>query len=264
MKIKKYIEIARITFINNIVYFWSFLTGNLFFVFIMFVYLMLWVNIYADKSSAIAGFDLQHMVWYLVVTEIITLSRPNVHTQISTDVKQGNIAYLLNKPYHYIGYNFSLFIGNFSIKVLANTLTGLVIGWAFVGLLTDLNPWTLPLVVLAILTGCLLNFFIFMCLALTAFWFEDNQAFFWIYSKLVFTLGGMLMPIDLFPLWLQDLARYLPFAYVTYVPAKLAVQFDMATFLSEFPIQLGYLGVFVALSFALYSRGTSALNVNGG
>jgi ABC-2 type transport system permease protein len=103
-----------------------------------------------------------------------------------------------------------------------------------------------------------------MTLALTSFWFEENTPFFWIYSKLVFTLGGMLVPVELFPLWLQKVAHYLPFAYVTYVPARLTVDFSFASFFRGFSIQIIYVIVFFLLSMTLYRRGARNLNVNGG
>lgn len=261
---RKYFEVMKITLVSNLVYFWSFVLRNGFFLVIMFVYLMLWRNIYAAKGSTIAGFSIGAMIWYMVVTEIITLSRPNVHAEIAKDVKQGSIAYLLNKPYHYVLYNLALFLGEFGLRFVVNGLVGIGIGLAFVGALSGFNLAHLPWIVLSILAGCLLNFAIFTNLALTAFWIEENQAFFWIYSKLVFTLGGMLMPLELFPGWLQAISRHLPFAYVTYVPGKLAVDFSWSAFLTHFPVQLGYIGLFMCTAFILYGKGAKQLNVNGG
>lgn len=59
------------------------------------------------------------------------------------------------------------------------------------------------------------------------------------------------MPIELFPKWLQNISRYMPFAYVTYVPARLAVKFSFTSFYKQFSIQLVYLGVFFVLAMSL-------------
>jgi ABC-2 type transport system permease protein len=261
----KYAQVTKITMANSLVYFWNFVSKNIFFVFIMFMYLMLWKAIYAAKGTgSIGGLSLKAVIWYLVFTELITLSRTDLHLQVNDDVKSGSIAYLLNKPYNYVSYCFSYFLGEIGIKLLTNGLIGMIIGLVYVGALENFNWANLPLIVLSLLLGCVINFFIYLTLALTSFWFEDNSAFFWIYSKLVFTLGGMLMPIDLFPGWLQSIARYLPFEYVTYVPAKLAVDFSMGDFLMQFPIQVLYLILFIILSVILYRKGARNLNVNGG
>lgn len=261
--IRKYGQISKITMTNNLVYFWNFLSKNIFFIFIMFIYLMLWKNIYGQKGT-LGGLSLNAIIWYLVVTELITLSRTELHFQINEDVKSGNIAYLLNKPYNYVIYCFSYFIGELGIKLFTNGIIGIVIGLIYVGPLENFNFIYLPFILVSLLLGCFINFFIYVVLAITAFWFEDNNAFFWIYSKLIFTLGGMLMPIDLFPNWLKGLSQYLPFAYVTYVPGRLAVDFSFFNFYKQASIQVLYLGVFFILAMGLYRKGVKNLNVNGG
>lgn len=263
--LNKYLQISKITMSNSLVYFWNFLSKNLFFIFIMFIYLMLWKNIYAQKATAAMGdLTLNGMIWYLIFTELVTLSRTDLHTQVNDDVKTGNIAYLLNKPYNYVLYCFSYFIGEIGTRLLSNSFIGLAIGLIYAGAIEDFSFINLPFIILSLLTGCAINFFIYLCLALTSFWVEENSAFFWIYSKLIFTLGGMLMPIDLFPEWLQSISRYMPFAYVTYVPARLAVDFSFVSFWRQFPIQLLYLGAFFAAAVCLHGKGVRNLNVNGG
>lgn len=262
--LRKYRQISKTTMSNSLVYFWNFLSKNLFFVFIMFIYLMLWKSIYSQKGPIIGGLTLNQMIWYLVVTELVTLSRTDIHLQINEDVKSGNIAYLLNKPYNYVLYCFSYFIGEIGIKLLTNGIIGLAIGFIYAGGLKGFNLLHLPFVLLSLIVGCSINFFIYITLALTSFWFEDNTAFFWIYSKLIFTLGGMLIPIELFPKWLQGLSHYLPFAYVTYAPAKLAVDFSFFNFYKQFSVQLLYLGIFFTLAMVLYRKGVKDINVNGG
>ena len=262
--VHKYGQISKITMSNSLVYFWNFLSKNLFFAFIMFIYLMLWKTIYGAKGEVVGGLTLNGMIWYLVFTELVTLSRTDLHNQVNDDVKSGNIAYLLNKPYHYVFYCFSYFVGEIGMRLLTNGIIGLVVGFLYAGPLAGFRLVQLPFVILSLLLGCAINFMIYLCLALTAFWFEENNAFFWIYSKLIFTLGGMLMPLELFPQWLQKLSHYLPFAYVTYVPARLAVDFSFGTLARQLPVQVLYLVVFFLLAMTLYRKGVRNLNVNGG
>ncbi len=236
----------------------------MFFVFIVYVMLLLWQNIYSHQGNMIAGYTLNQMIWYLIITEMVTLSRSNVFTEVSEDVKKGQIAYLINKPYHYIFYCFSNSLGESGVKLTSNMIIGMIMGLVYVGPLMNLNLVHLPLILISLLLGMFLNFFIYINLALTAFWFEENTAFMWIYSKLVFTLGGMLIPIEMFPGWLEKVARYLPFAYVTYGPARLGVKFSLSEFFSIISFQVFYLTVFIFISIFVYRRGVKELNVNGG
>lgn len=263
-RLSKYLHIFKISLSNNLVYVANLITRNFFFVFIVFIMLLLWKNIYGEKGELIAGFSIKQMIWYLIVTELVTLSRSNVFTEVSEDVKKGNIAYLINKPYNYVFYCFSNSLGDITTRLATNMLVGLTIGLLYVGPLVDFNFIHLPFVIISLILGVFINFFIYINLALTAFWMEENTAFTWIYSKLVFTLGGMLIPLEMFPDWLEKIARNLPFAYVTYGPAKLAVNFNYNEFYQIITYQLCYLLLFMIISMAVYGRGVRALNVNGG
>jgi ABC-2 type transport system permease protein len=109
-----------------------------------------------------------------------------------------------------------------------------------------------------------LNFFIGMVLGLSAFWVEDTAPFFWIYSKVLFVLGGLFAPMEIYPDALARVARATPFNYVLYAPARLFVQFDMDFFLSTVTMQAVWVAVLALLVTALYGMGVRRLNVNGG
>ncbi len=263
-KIAKYLHVMKVSASNNLVYVSNFIARNFFFMFIIYIMLMLWTNIYSQKGSTIAGFSLNQIIWYLIVTELVTLSRSNVFTEVSRDVKNGNIAYMLNKPYNYIFYSLSNSLGEIGVKLFTNVIIGVAIGFLYVGPLINFDFRHLPFILLSLLLGIIINFFIHISLSLTAFWLEENSPFFWIYQKLVFTLGGMLIPIDMFPNWLEKIAKNLPFAYVTYGPARLAVKFSYSDFVSTVLFQLGYLLLFLIISLLIFRKGVRALNVNGG
>lgn len=145
-----------------------------------------------------------------------------------------------------------------------NCLVGIGIGLLFVGKLVTFELYMVPFVFVALVLGTIINYFINFALAMTAFWVEENIAFRWIYQKLVFTLGGMLLPLDLFPKGLEQVSKKLPFAYVTYGPAKLLVDFSLDNFLSLVIGQAIYLLLALILCYSVYRKGVTKLNVNGG
>ncbi|WP_170311631.1 ABC transporter permease [Vallitalea okinawensis] len=263
-KLSKYVYMVKLKIAEAITYAFDFAGRSVFFAFIILIYLMLWQTIYGDGKVEIEGFTLNMMIWYLIVTEMVTLSNIAIHQDVAEDVKSGQIAYMLSKPYSYIGYQFTNFFGRSSIRLLINTVIGISIGLLLVGPLENFKLYSIPFIILSIILGMTLDFTITLCLSLSAFWVEENAPFRWIYQKLVFTLGGMLMPIDLFPVWLQDLVRYLPFTYVTYAPAKTAVDFSFAAYGTVLCIQGLYILLFIGISLLIYRKGVRALNVNGG
>lgn len=263
-RMTKYGHIFKVSVMDSLVYVFDFLGRSGFFAFIIAVYLMLWSTIYGQGDGVIEGFTLNMMIWYLVLTEIITLSTTNYYREVSSDIKTGNVAYLLNKPYNYVLYSLSNNMGKILFRMFLNALVGLVIGLVFVGPLLGFSILHLPFIVITLLLGTTINYFINFTLALSAFWVEENMAFRWIYQKLVFTLGGMLLPIDLFPETLETISRRLPFAFITYGPAKLLVDFSYDSFFFVIKGQAIYLAFAIVLCFLVYGRGVKKLNVNGG
>lgn len=263
-KLNKYLFVFRTSMMDALVYLLDFFGRSGFFAFILGVYLLLWRAIYSNGNGVIEGFTLKMMIWYLVMTEIVTLSNTNYYKEVAEDVKTGNIAYLLNKPYDYIMYCFSNNMGKISVRIFVNVVVGCGMGLILVGVPEWVSIWSIPLVLFSIILGICINFFTNFALALTAFWVEENTAFQWIYQKLVFTLGGMLLPLDFFPDWIADVSKNLPFAYITYYPGKLFVDFSVPLFANVIFGQFAYLISSLILVYAIYRRGVKGLNVNGG
>lgn len=229
----------------------------------MVVFFGLWRATYAAQgASTIAGLSLRDTLWYLMLAETIVLSRPRMAQQIAAQVRDGSIAYLLNKPYSFILYQAAASLGDSALRMVMNGVTGGAIVWLLIGPPPAL--WGLPLVVVAMALGWLIDFCVAALLGLTAFFSEEVTAFEWIYNKVLFLLGGLLIPLDFFPEWLQRLARALPFAAAIYGPARLFVSPSLGAFGALVAAQLGWLcalGLLVALA---YRQGTAHLSINGG
>jgi len=85
-----------------------------------------------------------------------------------------------------------------------------------------------------------------------------------VWQKAMFVLGGLMVPLSLYPEWLQTLARYLPFASFLYAPGRLVLD-GRASFDWGLPLQLcGWL-VLGALTVAGLERlGRRSIEIQGG
>ena len=97
---KKYLNIYKVTLINELQYISDIILGFLSFVVMIFIFLNLWNYMYDDPSSLIEGFSKSQMIWYVIITEMIWFGTRNktLINQITDDIKSGSIAYTLNKP----------------------------------------------------------------------------------------------------------------------------------------------------------------------
>ena len=110
----------------------------------------------------------------------------------------------------------------------------------------------------------MLNYFVAVMIGLAAFVTEDVSAFQWIFQKFSFILGGLLIPLDFYPPWLQTIARALPFSSMIYGPSRLFVTPTAENFLNTLATQGIWIAFLGLLTLWVYRRGVAALTVNGG
>jgi len=202
-------------------------------------------------------------IWYFLAAEMIELGKFRHDEQISNEVKDGSIAYALTRPYEYLVYHFFNGLGETLVKMVLILLLGFPIAWWSVGL--PMIAWsTLPAVGLVLFLALVLDFVMASSIGLLAFVTEDTFSFRLIYQKLIFILGGLLIPVDFLPEWLQGIARVLPFSQVTYGPAKLFVAFSGPQFWQILVMQVFWIAVLGWLLRRQYRWAVRRLEVNGG
>jgi len=261
--IGKYLSILKAQLVNSLAYPADLFSRSFVMILFMWVFFQLWRVTYGSVGSpTIAGLSLRDTLWYLMIAETVILSKPRLGRNISEQVKDGSVAYLLNKPYNFLLYQLSVSIGETMLRMVVNLLFGSVIVWLAVG--PPPYPWMGGVALIALLFAWLLDFCMVALIALMAFVVEDVSAFEWIYNKLILVLGGVLIPLDFFPEWLREIALSMPFAYTTYAPARLFVDPSFDTALHLFGRQLLWLGALALLLFYVFNRGMRSLAINGG
>ncbi len=262
-RFSKYLAIVRSEIMNGAAYPVDLATRSITIVLFMWVFAHLWEATYRSMGqSTMAGLSLRETLWYLMVAEAIVLSKPRLSQSIAQAVKDGSVAYLLNKPYNFILYHISIAIGDGSTRIVFNVLAGGITVWLTVG---PPPTWQgAPLALVPVILGWLIDSCITAAIGLLAFVTEDVVAFDWIYSKLILILGGVLIPLDFFPEGLRHAAMVLPFAFTVYGPARFFVTPDLSRLVALLIGQAAWLAVLVGLLTVLYRKGVARLSINGG
>jgi ABC-2 type transport system permease protein len=259
----KYWSIYRITLINSLAYPGEFIGRSLMIIPFMWIFFQLWkVTFSASGTDIINGLTLRDMLWYLMLAETIELGRPPLARTMSETVKDGSIAYILNKPYDFVWYQFSTSMGETIFRAMFNALFGSLVVWMLVG--PPNHPEGLVIVLPAVIGAWALHFCINAMIGLSAFVVEDVAAFTWIYQKLAFIFGGMLIPLDFYPPWLRTIANFLPFSSAIYGPARLFVTPSLKMFVDVVGLQLAWIAVLGFLLTVVYRWGVREMSVNGG
>ena len=105
---KKYFAVFNINLVNSLAYPAELVTRSLMILLFMWIFYQLWrVTFAASGSDVLNGLTLRDTMWYLLLAETLELGRPRLARVISQQVKDGSIAYLLNKPYDFLLYQLS-------------------------------------------------------------------------------------------------------------------------------------------------------------
>jgi ABC-2 type transport system permease protein len=216
-----------------------------------------------DEATPSIGREPRTMLFYLATTEWILLSAPQIQFQIEADVRRGDLAYQVGRPVSYVGSVFAQALGMLAARSPLLLLASAVAAWLFAGG-SPSDPsrflYAIPLGLAASIVLVALN----LTVGLSAFWFDDIAPLHWIVQKFSFVLGGLMLPLPLYPRFLARLAALTPFPAMLYGPASFA--FD-ATPGHAFRLGLELAGWFVViagLGAALFRRAAATLQLNGG
>jgi ABC-2 type transport system permease protein len=231
---------------------------------ILYVFMRLRTVVYAGASAdRLAGFTLPQMLWYLVVTESVALSAPRISSEVDQDVRTGRLAVQLIYPLSYAGAHLSRAMGQRIVRFAMNMGTGSAIALILVGPIPfSAKGFAMFLVILP--AAFLLDFFGNFLVGLCAFWLESTAGLALLYLRMVQLLGGMLLPIDMYPEAVRPLLRVLPFAAMIHAPGRMFVAPTVRLFEESLLIQGAALISAVGVVAIVQSIALRRLFANGG
>jgi ABC-2 type transport system permease protein len=214
----------------------------------------------AAGDGQIAGYSAVALTWYIATSEAATVSlNIRMIDDIGTDIGSGAVAVELLRPASVLGMRVASEVG----RALPRLAVIMAAGAILVSLTAGGPPrWSaVALAVPSLVLAVTCNIVMQHAFAASAFWLRNAGSAWYLYQKLVFVLGGMLIPLEALPGWLQSAAAVLPFRAMAYAPARLASGHVEPGLLLE---QVGWLAVLTLLAVAVFRAGEARLQVVGG
>jgi ABC-2 type transport system permease protein len=223
--VRKVLTVMRITLASRLAYSGEYLIRTVFLVLILFTFLQLWRSTsMATDILGSTGFTIPQLLWYLAFTESMTLSIGWIsESEVDKEVRSGDLAYRLVRPLAYPLQHFGAQIGDRLFRFLLNLAVASALVLLFAGPIR-LPPACVAAAIVTAAAAFLVDWALSFTISLTSFWIEDTFGLHLLYRRLVMLLGGVLIPLEAFPGWLEKIARALPFQYLAYGPARLFVQ----------------------------------------
>jgi ABC-2 type transport system permease protein len=198
-----------------------------------------------------------------MITEAIVLSAPRVSVEVDEDVRTGRLAVHLLRPLSYTLFLMAKTLGERAVRFAMNIVSGSIVALVLVGPI-PLSLSGLGMFAFILPAAFVLDFLAYLFIGLFAFWLESTVGLWILYSRLTMLLGGMLMPIEIFPERLQPILRNLPFAMMVYGPARIFVAPNARTLWSIAVTQAWGLAAFSIAVCVIQHIALKRIQSNGG
>lgn len=236
------------------------LMRGLFYLLVLVIFSRLW------SLVSPGGFSLPQLLWYLALTELVTFLHPLVRLDIERDMADGTYAAMLQKPVNYPLMRACEAVG----KLVARLPFMLLVGAGGAALLAGSVP-TVLCTPAGIVVTCMLAVFaamvetIFQCsIGLSAAFLRDCGPLHWVWQKFSFVLGGLMLPMVLYPEWIQRIAEWTPFYHILFGVGRIAVEDSLSSAWGTACALAGWGVVGVLLLVALNRRIESDVVGEGG
>jgi viologen exporter family transport system permease protein len=229
------------------------------------VYLSVWTTV-ARGQGNLSGLTANDFTTYyltLLIVDNLT-SQITIHI-LAYKIQDGTLSSELLKPVHPILTN--TLMNNLAFKAL--NFTALIPVWIALYLLfrpdfSMVTPQALLLAVPAIVLGFGISFLFGAIITCVAFWTTRVYALNEFYYALSMLFGGLFVPLDLLPWFVQRVAHFLPFQLLIYFPIQLILgRLAPDAILYNFALDVGWLGVALVLFQLVWRAGVKRFSAVG-
>lgn len=250
----KYLKILQISVLHSIQGAKALFGLTLFLVVCMVILANLW-RVIGHNSMTHA-----EIVWYIAFNEWVMISLPRADREIEIDYRTGRLAYLLPRPVSYITHLFFETLGTLFVNLTVLGCAAYLITTYLVGPLNaSFGEWV-ALILTGIGAGCL-GLLFHMIVGLSSFWIYDIEPITWIWEKCMIALGGLIMPLSIYPKAIETIIYLTPFPYLLGERSKIALG---GSILAPILGLILWAGLALLLLSFLYRRGLKILHVEGG
>lgn len=259
--LRKYWVLAAKGFVQNLQYSASHLINAVASAIFGVVYVHLWKSV--TPPGGFGEYTPAVMVHYVVLNQTtmwFTQFGIRIHIRIRDAVRSGNIATELMRPVDFFTYRVATEYGSMVYGLIFRGIpVGLVL--SCFGFYVPRNPMAWGWAFLALAFGAYIAVVNLYLVGLTSFWTTEIRTASWIVTTLNLMFGGASMPLEVFPTTLYKIARWSPFACLTYNPARIFLELSGPELIIP---GVAWAAILTLAAKALTSAARRKLEVQGG
>jgi ABC-2 type transport system permease protein len=224
------------------------------------------LGVATSAGGTVAGYDPASLSTYAWVSQgLIAVVMLFGWTELADRVRTGDIAIDLARPVDLQLSWLAADLGRAGWALLSRAIVPIAFGALIFGFHWPTDPTALVLLPVSLVLAVCVSFALRFMLNLVAFWLVEIQGLVLLYVLVSGLLGGNLVPVQLFPGWLQAVAYATPFPSMMQSPIDLVTgQATGAGAAREVAAQLAWAVAMLLLGRVVLSRATRRLVVQGG
>ena len=219
------------------------------------------------RSSAVPQpMTIDQVITYIWLGQaMLLLALFDVDKDVAAMIRSGNVAYELTKPLDLYSLWFTRAASGRAAPLLLRSVPIFVIAGLFLGLRPPASMLAGLLFVVSILDGLLLAASLVALMTISLFWTISGEGINRLAAPLIFFFSGLVIPLPLFPDWMQQLIAILPFRGLIDTPFRIYLGLlsgaDAGAALAH---QAVWIVAFVLVGRMILTRGLRRLVVQGG
>ncbi|TXK77424.1 ABC-2 family transporter protein [Paenibacillus sp. N3.4] len=214
-----YLEFAKKSFQNNIVYRMDYLAGVVNAIVMIFVNISIWKAIYEEEES-LEGVQFKMLVTYIVLSFLMQVVYMMDEYIIESKVRSGLISSDLLKPINFRLYLLSHHLGTTVFRLLMQLLPAIIVSIFLFKLLMPFSTIMFVYFILSALLGYLVLYNLNFIVWVSSFWFYWTFSLVTIKDAAVMIFSGALIPLWFLPQGIVDFIKLTPFDSIFYTPIR--------------------------------------------
>jgi ABC-2 type transport system permease protein len=212
------------------------------------------------------GYDTASMSTYVWLSQgLLGSVNLNGRTDLALRVKDGQVAVDFLRPVDLQAATIAAEAGASLFSLIPRGLPSVLLGAVVVGMQMPTVPVFYLLGAVSLLLGIAVSAATVYLIAVAGFWLVETRGLQILYMLASGFLGGLYVPIALFPRWLRILAAATPFPSIMMYPINVLSGFGGAASAAELVLaQLAWLAGVAAIGQLLTRAGRRRLEVQGG
>lgn len=253
---KKYAEIARITWKSMMAYNYDVFAGAAFSICKILLAWLMWRVIFSNRGQ-VGGYDFAAMMTYYIIASFLgRLDQSNsLNGQFCSEIRSGQFGKYIVRPMrpvlYFLSCSYSRAVYVFGVNFIATAAWALIFSGQF-RITPRVGDWCLAALIFLLGMNFMIMFNYF--LAILCFRFVNIDGLNILKVNLIEFISGALVPLSVFPAAVTKAFSLLPFYYTVYYPASLLIGKDGGNPIAAAALMLFWNAVIIVISVLYYKK----------